>query len=82
MVMQHVLKYVMQDLLRDEGQVQRFYAHCADGKVRHYYPILTAWMADYPEHCNLHNIKRGVCYWCKCLQEKMGDILQPADCYL
>ena len=81
MVMQHVLKHVMQDLLRDEGQVQHFYAHCADGKVRHCYSILAAWMADYLEHCNLHNIKSGVCYWCECPQEKMGDMPQPADRY-
>ena len=79
MVMQQVLKHIMQDLLEDEGR--HFYAYCADGKVRRCYPTLAAWMADYPEHCNLHNIKSGVCYWCECPQEKMGDHLRPADRY-
>ena len=81
MVMQHVLKHVMQDILDDGGPVRHFYAHCADGNVRHCYPILAAWMADYPEHCNLQNIKSGVCYWCECPQEKMGDMPEPGDCY-
>ena len=74
MVMQHVLRHVLQDLLVDEGPVRHFYARCADDKVRHCYPTLAAWMADYPEHCNLHNTKSGVCYWCECSQEKMGDM--------
>ena len=81
MVMQHVLQHVLQDLRTDQGQVQHFYANCADGKVRNCYPTLAAWMADYPEHCNLHNIKSGVCYWCECPQEKMGDMPRPADGY-
>ena len=50
----------MQDLLEDEGQ--HFYTYCADSKVRRCYPTLAAWMANYPEHCNLRNIKSGVCY--------------------
>lgn len=81
MVMQHVLQHVLEDLRTDQGPVQHFHAHCADGKVRRCYPTLAAWMADYPEHCNLHNIKSGVCYWCECPQEKMGDMLRQADRY-
>jgi len=82
MVMQHVLQHILQDLRNDQGQVQHFDAHCADGKVRHCYPTLAAWMADYPEHCNLHNIKSGVCYWCECPQESMGDMPRLADRYV
>ena len=79
MVMQHVLQHVLEDVRTDQGLVQHFHAQCADGKVRRCYPSLAAWMADYPEHCNLHNIKSGVCYWCECPQEKMGDMLRLAD---
>ena len=84
-IMQNVLKHVMHGLLADgvEGQpqvsVRSFYAYCADGRVRHCYPILAAWMADYPEHCNLHNIKSGVCYWCECPQDEMGDMPRVED---
>ena len=79
MVMQQVLKHIMPDLLQNDGR--HFYTYCADGKLRRCYPTLAAWMADYPEHCNLHNIKSGVCYWCECPQEKIGDHLRPADWY-
>ena len=74
-VVQKVLKHVMQGLW-DSGEqpMQAFYTFCADGQVRHYHPILAAWIADYPEHCNLHNIKSGICYWCKCPQKVMGDM--------
>jgi hypothetical protein len=75
-VIQNVLGYVMQDLLAD---FRDFYAYCADGRVRYCHPILAAWMADYPEHCNLHNIKNGVCYWCECPQEEMGNMPQVED---
>ena len=78
-VIQNVLGYVMQDLLVD---ARDFYAYCADGRVRYCHPILAAWMADYPEHCNLHNIKSGVCYWCECPQEEMGNMPRAEDRYL
>jgi len=84
-VVQNVLKHVMQDLLASGSKEQRhgqdFYTFCADGQVRHCHPILAAWMADYPEHCNLHNIKSGVCYWCECPQKEMGDMPRVEDRY-
>jgi hypothetical protein len=85
-IMQNVLRHVMHGLLPPEGvegkpqvNVRSFYAYCADGRVRYCYPILAAWMADYPEHCNLHNIKSGVCYWCECPKEEMGDMPRVED---
>ena len=32
---------------------------CADGQVRRCYPILAAWIADYPEHVTLARIING-----------------------
>jgi hypothetical protein len=72
MVSQNVLQHVLQPLLNSETRT--FYARCADGNFRHCYSTLAAWMADYPEHRDLHNIKNGVCYWCECPKQEMGNL--------
>lgn len=78
-VSQHVLQHVMQGLLHSENGNHSFYAHCADGSYRYCYPTLAGWMADYPEHRDLHNIRNGVCYWCECPQGEMGELRQWKD---
>jgi hypothetical protein len=72
MISQNVLQHVLQPLLNSETSI--FYARCADGNFRHCYSTLAAWMADYPEHRDLHNIKNGVCYWCECPKQEMGNL--------
>lgn len=72
MVSQHVLHHVMKPILNPESR--RFHARCADGNFRRCYATIAAWMADYPEHRDLHNLKNGVCYWCECPPNEMGDL--------
>jgi len=79
MVSQHVLQHVMHGLLNSETENRNFYACCADGRFRYCCPTLAGWMADYPEHRDLHNIKSGVCYWCECPQGEMGDLRERND---
>lgn len=79
MISQQVLQHVMQGLLYAENENRNFYARCADGGYRYCYPTMAGWMADYPEHRDLHNIKNGVCYWCECPQGEMGDLSRRKD---
>ena len=37
---------------------------CADGKVRRYLPILSAWIADHMESVALHGVKSNSCPKC------------------
>ena len=71
MVLQHVLLHILGPLMRAEHRV--FFAWCADGPFRRCVASPVTWIADYPEHRELHNIKNGVC-WCKCLQAEMGQL--------
>ena len=79
MVSQHVLQHVMLGLLHAENENRNFYACCADGRFRYCYPTLSGWMADYPEHRDLHNIRNGICYWCEYPQGEMGDLRERTD---
>jgi hypothetical protein len=71
-VSQNVLQHVLQPLLNSETRT--FYACWADGNLRHCYSALVTWMADYPEHRNLHNIKNGVCYCCECFKQEIDNL--------
>ena len=51
---------------------------CADGWVRHCYPRLARWLADYPEQCLLTLTKQGRCPVCECPQKRMADLTGPA----
>ncbi|KAF8248243.1 hypothetical protein K440DRAFT_503011, partial [Wilcoxina mikolae CBS 423.85] len=55
----NMTQHVLQPLLNSEAHT--FYACSTDSNFRHCYTILAAWMADYPEHRDLHNIQNGVC---------------------
>jgi hypothetical protein len=50
---------------------------CADGQYRHCKSVLAAWQADSPEYNDLHNLERGVCYWCECPKSQLGDYIGP-----
>ena len=40
---------------------------CADGKTRHCFPILSAWIADHAEHAALQGIASKSCPKCEVL---------------
>jgi len=64
MVLQHVLHHILGPLIRAECRV--FFAWRVDGHFRRCIASPVAWIADYPEYRDLHNIKNGVCYWYEC----------------
>jgi hypothetical protein len=74
-VTQGVLRRILEPLSRPEGGV--FTALCADGHHRQCYATVSAWVADYPEHCDLHNLLHGSCIWCECPADQMGDYRPP-----
>ena len=51
---------------------------CTEGNFRHFNQVLAAWLADYPEYCNVHYLKRHVCVWCECPKNKLRDYV-PSD---
>jgi len=46
---------------------------CADGKVRLYFPIRSAWIADYMENVALHRLKTNACPKCEVLIYELGN---------
>jgi len=59
MILQHVLHHILGPLIRADLRV--FFAWCVDGHFRRCVATPAAWIADYPEHRDLHNIKNSVC---------------------
>jgi len=72
MILQHVLRHILGPFMRADRWV--FFTWCADGHFRRCVALPAAWIADYPEHRDLHNIKNGVCYWCECPKAEMGQL--------
>ncbi|KAF8241308.1 hypothetical protein K440DRAFT_573449, partial [Wilcoxina mikolae CBS 423.85] len=58
MICQNMQQYVVQPLLNSETRT--FYSLFANGNFRRCYSSLAAWIANYTEHRDLHNIKNGV----------------------
>ena len=78
MIQQHVLHHVLGPLMNAERHV--FYAQCADDYFRRCVESPAAWIADYPEHQDLHNIKNGICYWCERPPEEMSEFpVKPCE---
>jgi len=72
MILQHVLRHILGPLIRADRQV--FFAWCVDGHFRRCVASPAAWIANHPEHRDLHNIKNGVCYWCEYPKAQMGEL--------
>lgn len=46
---------------------------CSTGDIRRVYPILTSYVADYPEQCLVACTKYGTCPKCQCPANNLGD---------
>jgi len=44
---------------------------CSDAKMRRYWPILVAWVADHMEHANHIGIKYHTCPKCQTLKDAL-----------
>src|SRR5437588_5717059 len=49
---------------------------CADGRVRNYFPILAAWIADHMENVSLHGVKSNTCPRCEISPGMLGSHMQ------
>jgi len=79
-VLNEVLRRLLQPLtLRENPSARSGYYNvlCADGNFRHCKPDVAAWLADFPEYCDLHHLMRHVCFWCECPKNKLGDYVHP-----
>jgi len=80
MIQQYILRHVLGPLMDVDRRI--FYTRCADDYFRRCVASPAVWIADYPEHRDLHNIKNGICYWCECPPEEMGEFpVKPCECW-
>jgi len=80
-VLNEVLRRILQPLTFQQNPhaESRYYnVLCADGNFRRCKPVVAAWLADCPEYCDLHHLKRHVCFWCECPMKELGDYV-PSD---
>jgi hypothetical protein len=49
------------------------YMGCADGQVRHCFPLLAAYIADNPEQCLIACVKNNSCHRCTVPVDQRGD---------
>jgi hypothetical protein len=72
MILQHLLRHILRPLMCADRRV--LFVWYADGHFRCWVAVPAAWIADYPEHRDLHNIKNGACYWRECPKDEMGQL--------
>ena len=51
---------------------------CSDGQVRHCFPVICGWTADYFENANLHSIQSGFCQVCEAPKNSFGSVRNTA----
>ncbi|TFK90236.1 hypothetical protein K466DRAFT_485132, partial [Polyporus arcularius HHB13444] len=76
-----VFHYAMRQMLApliDAGRTG-IWMTCADGYVRHVFPLLAAYIADHPEQCLVCCTKENRCPTCLVERDKRGDLL--TSCY-
>ncbi|KIP01074.1 hypothetical protein PHLGIDRAFT_80994, partial [Phlebiopsis gigantea 11061_1 CR5-6] len=49
---------------------------CADGFVRRIFPLLAAYVADYPDQCKATCVKQGWCPKCRAHRDSLGSFTQ------
>ncbi|KAG9082248.1 hypothetical protein FRC06_005152, partial [Ceratobasidium sp. 370] len=65
----HTTMASLMQLLEEAGQ-EGVEMWCADGRLRHVYPLLAAFVGDWPEQCNMACVTRSGCP--KCLKRGAG----------
>jgi hypothetical protein len=78
-VTQSVIDKILALLSHAGGGV--FTALCADGHHRRCHASVAAWLADYPDHCELQYLRQGLCIWCECPTDRMGEYQLPNNRY-
>jgi hypothetical protein len=48
---------------------------CGDAQYRMCYPILCGWLADQPEHIQLHTLQQNTCQKCEVRPHFLGDLV-------
>lgn len=54
---------------------------CSDGQVRHCFPVICGWTADYFENVNLHSIQSGFCHVCEAPKSSFGSTISAPAPY-
>jgi len=61
--LQDVFEFIFAPL--QYAALDRLPIHCADGKIRRCFPILSAWVADHMENVTLQGLKSNACPTCE-----------------